>query len=223
MRRRRRGVGEVNRYYCAFDGDDKISLDTPVDAGVINYQTFWIKCEDHIEYNAILGEDDFTADYHLLYESNSLYYRIRGDYVIFENTGLNDGEWHHIVFVRNNENIDLYIDGAYFSSDDTITTGAYSSEYDTIGSRYDDTWRFTGDLDSIATYITNVPAIYSGTVPSVVKYLYGGGTPQTGGSIKKLSGLTAGYDFESSSSNFIDISGNGHNGTGVGDPQKVRY
>ena len=221
MRRRRRGAREGNRYYCAFDGDDNILLDIPVNAGVVNYYSFWIKTENQVDNNTILGENDFASLYHLLYKNNTLYYRIQ-DYVItFPNIGLNDGEWHHIVIVRNNENIDLYINATYLSSQTII--GTNDSEFDIIGSRPNNSLYFIGNLDTIAICISNVPSAYSGTVPSVVRYLYGGGTPQTGGNIKKLSGLTAGYDFESSSNNFIDISGNGHNGTGGGDPQKVRY
>ena len=224
MRRRRRGVGVIqNLQYCAFDGTAYITPATSVNAGTVNFTTFWIRATDHVDFRAILGESDYTSDYHILYRNNVLYFRIAGDYATYTTTGLNDSFWHHCVFVRNGADVDLYIDKVFHGTD-TLTTGATDTEFDIVcrTGGTSDRWEFVGDIDSIAVYNTDVPAVYVATVPAIVTRLYGGGTPQTGGDILKENGMIFGYNFEDTGVPIIDVSGNGHTGTGT-NTVKTRY
>jgi hypothetical protein len=69
---------------------------------------------------------------------------------------LNDGNWHHIVGVRNNELnvIQVFVDGIKENETSILFTGGFSGSNPVSIGYFDNSYNFTGLLDEIAVYDT---------------------------------------------------------------------
>lgn len=84
----------------------------------------------------------------------------RNMYDVVSNRSISDGNWHHVVAVRNaaDKNNYLYIDGLLESSVPTTYTGGFAStNLVSIGS-YIGTHHYVGILDELAIYDSALPA-----------------------------------------------------------------
>jgi hypothetical protein len=102
---------------------------------------------------------------------------------------INDGNWHHLVFVRSGNNAEWFVDGASRATSTNMGSLVDADAVLRIGCRSDDTNFVTGTVDECAIWSR---AITSAEVTS----LYNGGSglayPLTTSSIKTLNGLAYG-------------------------------
>ncbi|EHJ14560.1 choice-of-anchor Q domain-containing protein, partial [Crocosphaera watsonii] len=114
---------------------------------------------------------------------------------------INDGEFHHIAFVRNGNTLELYIDGVLDRTTDDTTTGNTENNHPLfVGSREGDNF-FKGEVSELRIWNTNR------TQAQIQDNLY-----------KELTGnesnLVAYYNFNDGTAN--DLTANNNNGTLIG-------
>lgn len=164
--------GNANSAYY-FDGNDKIYTNSNTDYGVTNAVTIsaWIKMDPQTTFNTplptIVSKYNNSQDrgYNLrLTDQMTLTLDGRDNSQNFQRSGtstqvLNDGKWHHVTGIVNNDLWTVYIDGNFVNSFDNnntnvnltnslkLTFGALSHSVPNGGFRY-----FKGYMDDITLY-----------------------------------------------------------------------
>ncbi|MGB6298881.1 MAG: LamG-like jellyroll fold domain-containing protein, partial [Rivularia sp. (in: cyanobacteria)] len=120
---------------------------------------------------------------------------------INSSTTINDGQFHHIAFVKNGETLSLYIDGNLEdSTTDTTTASTQNTSPLHIGKRGNNRNYFKGEVDEVRIWET------ARTEEEIRQNLY-----------SKLEGtedgLAAYYNFDELNENISDVTENGNDGT----------
>jgi hypothetical protein len=171
----------INQSYdpfsLSFDGtDDRVGFTSSIDLGTINTISLWLKNEVSQD-RIFLGEDSYLIDYHILGGYNHFIVRVGGSYNVLS-TGTVPiipiaSNWSHVVFIRNGDDVSLYINGYLSASSNTWTGGSPSSnasKFDSIGAKP------TGGTSWLGK-ISNVSAFNSALSAAQVKTLYNEGKP----------------------------------------------
>lgn len=135
-----------------FDGtDDYVALSSSIDAGMESTLSLWVKLTS-VRNRVILGEDSYSASYLIYYNPSGdlLYFRHGSVYVNWTDIDINDGEWHNLVFVRDNNNVKLYFD--LVDKGALTNTFSVNTKMDTIGAKPDITYPFDGMIDEVKLY-----------------------------------------------------------------------
>ena len=199
------------QYYLEFDGvDDKADI-TEIDLGMKNLISLWVYSE--VQDGTILGDINNTSYWTVWYRqssSDTLYYRVAGDYVSRAFMQLTGG-WHHLVLARNDTSVEYWLDntliGTLTGSGAFLTTG---TKIDTIGNKPDASWPFKGKLDEISLFKYST---YPSNISDIVSHLYGGGTPLKAGNPKSLSNLEAYWKFNEGKGIMAKDSADSHDAT----------
>ncbi len=146
----------VSQQGMSFDGiDDYVNIPGGINLGKKHTITAWVNVADfsNVSKNVVFGED--TAGYALWFQNDStLYYRSEGTHWAQFNltTPLDANKWYHISFVRDGENVTLFIDGALQSSstteNDDLIVNFIGKENNGSGTQYP----FYGKLDEVRFY-----------------------------------------------------------------------
>lgn len=129
----------------------------------------------------------------------------------FNNLVINDGNWHHVVYVLSNIatwSSTLYIDGANMTTSTNASTQDISNLVSlVVGAACDFSNKFPGSIDNVRIYNYSMTSTDVNTDKATTSV--NGSTP----------GLVAAWDFEGVvGTNVPDVSGNNHLGTLVGNP-----
>jgi lysophospholipase L1-like esterase len=121
----------------------------------------WMKTTASLPNNVMVGRDDWPVHWWVGAFGNAANFilksRVDAYVVVTGTTPINDGDWHHIVAVRDESRgkIRIYVDGLEEESADASYTGDFSSTvnlnigYLKLGESH---YRYTGLLDEIAVY-----------------------------------------------------------------------
>jgi lysophospholipase L1-like esterase len=121
----------------------------------------WMNTNASLPNNVMVGRDDWPVHWWVGAYGNAanfiLQSRIDPYVYVTGTTPINDGDWHHVVAVRDESGnkIRIYVDGLEEKSADASYTGDFSSTVNlTIGylNREESHYRYTGLLDEIAIY-----------------------------------------------------------------------
>ena len=143
----------------AVDGLDDFTISTWIKTGVSKSQQ---------EVFHALGNNSSDDELEIyLSGSSNVYVKLKDDSdTLSNNVTLTDGQWHHIVVTRIEEDICLYVDGAAKDCSDNYDDGNLSvpndnsvvigQEQDSIGGDFDDSQSFEGQLDEFKIYDTKL-------------------------------------------------------------------
>ena len=162
----------------SFDGvNDYFDLGNSIDLGTINSISIWVRNEVSQD-RTLLGEASFGSNYYILGGYSHFILRVGSKYNVLS-TGSTpiipiSGDWSHLVFVRNGDDVYLYINGSLAVSSNTWTggsPGSDSSKFDTIGSRAGGGVYWLGKIDEIGVWnsalnLAAVTEIYNSGVPN---------------------------------------------------------
>jgi len=168
---------KFDNYSLDFDGTGHISLSSSIDLGTKSTISFWIRNQVSQD-RTILGEDSYGSDYIVYGGYNNFIFRIGASYMVFT-TGSTpiipiNGDWAHLVFVRDEDNVTCYINGSSIGSSSTWTGGSPSStttKFDTIGAKSSASNFTVGKINQVSGFDYTLSQ-------SQVDYLYNSGTPQ---------------------------------------------
>jgi hypothetical protein len=162
------GVINKSLDLSATDVSDWISVPTSVLDGIDDFSiAVWFKTsvtKTQQEILHALGRDTRDDELEIfLKESNSVYIKVRDDSeVLTSNIELTDGNWHHLVVTRVDEDVCLYIDGASQECDDGVNDGELSvnhanaivigQEQDSFGGNFSSEQSFVGQLDEFKIF-----------------------------------------------------------------------
>ena len=199
-----------NNWYLEFDGSsDYVSISSmQVNTFTVS---FYIKVVSGTSEKAILGGSNSRIAYRDNVTKN-FEIRLSGTNYNTTYNQIVNADWHHIVFTRSGTTLKYYYDTTLI---DTITVNTNDLEFKDIGKYLTGRYMY-GNLDEIAIYNRELTTAEIAT-------LYGGGTPQTCGDMRKISGLVAGWRFEEGTGTLAkDVLGS-NNGTLVGPPEWKQY
>ena len=169
------------------------------------------------------GDDELEI---FLKNNNTVYIKVRDNsHDLTSNIITTDGNWHHLVVTRVNENVCLFIDGVKQACADGVNSGVLSisnssaitigQEQDSYGGSFSTSQNFVGQLDEFKIYSsrlsdTEINNLYQNE-------LAGNNIDGSVRQIESCSTLIAEYQFEKNSwngtpSEVIDESGNGYHG-----------
>jgi len=190
------GNGNATNHGCAYEAtgildsgiemdglNDYVSLSQVSGAKAISY---WIKTSSSSDINQYcncnLGSDSLNNGefYSIIVRQNHATVSIRntllcvfvGGTILYSDSAINDGNWHHIVHTISGTTHYLYVDGTLNDS------AAIGAAYDfgtaagdiTIGKIYPASTGFLGIIDEFSIFTANLTA-------DNVTYLYNGGSP----------------------------------------------
>lgn len=132
---------------------------------------------------------------------------------------INDGQWHHLVAVRNLDKLLLYVDGQADTDNETrlkeklinSPTGLSRPSLTAIGNRGTDTEWYKGQVDEVRLVNRVLTA-----QEVAVRYNGGAGQP-----VANETGLQLGFSFNEASGNALDVSSNAYSGTLKGGVTRV--
>ena len=167
-----------SRYALDFDGtNDRVGLTSSIDLGTINSISVWVRNEVSQD-RTLLGEASFGSNYHLLGGYSHFILRVGSKYNVLS-TGLTPiipiaSNWSHLVFVRNGDDVSLYINGSLAVSSNTWaggSPGTDSSKFDTIGSRAGGGVYWLGKISNVSAFnlelsAAQVTELYNQAKPS---------------------------------------------------------
>jgi hypothetical protein len=162
------GGGFVNEYSMTFDGaSDFVTLGNPTSLRLTAdiSVSCWMKFTDSGATRYALS----MGDQYGLYTSGGTirgFARIGGSFTALSSVGtFNDGNWHHVMYVKNATNMLLYIDGSLNASNTSGGINTSSTLDQRIGSRYTNANYYDGNIDSVAIWnsdqSSNINSIYS--------------------------------------------------------------
>ena len=162
-----------NQYSMLFDGvDEYFTMGNPASLRLTADFSIscWMKFTDSgaTKYALSMGDQ-----YGIYTSSGTIrgFARIGGAFISLTSVGtFNDGNWHHVMYVKNATNMLLYIDGSLNASNTSGGTNTASTLDQRIGARYTNANYYIGLLDSVAIWNTdqssNVSTIYNGGAPA---------------------------------------------------------
>jgi hypothetical protein len=108
----------VNKSALSFDGVNdyvKVNRTDLLDVGTSDFTLeAWIKTTMQTDWGVIIGKEAGGANpgYHLSISNGYIEIYASGDYIIDDTTPVNDGQLHHVVATRNENNtLKIYVDG----------------------------------------------------------------------------------------------------------------
>lgn len=203
------GMWDTNA--LSLDGtNDYVDLVTNPDLRITSDLTIsaWIKCANSNQantYNHIFASYDASGynGYAIAITRGQLlaFYTDTGGWTISTND-VCDGKWHFVSTVLDGSTVYYYVDGVTSNSDTTNTPSA-STAKQTIGSRYDGTYNFGGQIDGLKIYdraLTQeeILADYNSFLEAkfVDNNVYGDGTNSDWNAIKINSDLNYSFNKE---------------------------
>lgn len=157
-----------NQYSMSFDGvDEYFTMGNP--ASLRLTADFSISCWMKFTDSGVTRYALSMGDQYGIYTSGGKiigFARIGGAFRSLTSVGnFNDGNWHHVMYVKNATNMLLYIDGSLNASNTSGGTNTASTLDQRIGARYTNANYYIGLLDSVAIWNTdqsiNINSIYS--------------------------------------------------------------
>jgi ureidoglycolate hydrolase len=102
--------------------------------------------------------------------------RIGGAFTSLTSVGtFNDGNWHHVMYVKNSTNMLLYIDGSLNASNTSGGTNTASALDQRIGARYTNANYYEGSLDELYIFDSdqsaNISTIFNNGIPQDISSL----------------------------------------------------
>ena len=143
----------------AIDNLDDFTISTWIKTGVSKSQQ---------EVFHALGNNSSDDELEIyLSNSSNVYVKLKDESdTLSNNITLTDGQWHHLVLTRIDEDICLYVDGDFKDCSGDYDDGALSvpndnsviigQEQDSIGGDFDDSQSFEGQLDEFKIYDTKL-------------------------------------------------------------------
>jgi hypothetical protein len=151
-----------------FDGvDDYVELSNGIlDPNQDFTVSTFVRVKDASSYKTIISNSTYTGSLQIRIENNNQVRIIdsyQADVSTFSNFTASVNTWYGIVVSRSSDVYRLYVDGEFKSS--FSSSNVYSTQPKTIGTNYNNTERFNGD-------ISNVSAYNRALSPSEIKHLY---------------------------------------------------
>ena len=151
-----------------FDGvDDYVELSNGIlDPNQDFTVSTFVRVKDASSYKTIISNSTYTGSLQIRIENNNQVRIIdsyQADVSTFSNFTASINTWYGIVVNRSSDVYRLYVDGEFKSS--FSSSNVYSTQPKTIGTNYNNTERFNGD-------ISNVSAYNRALSPSEIKQLY---------------------------------------------------
>ncbi len=161
------GTGD---YYCSDPDDDgACEDDDDLDMGTSDFTIeAWVKTSSSAQHNGIVSKWSGSGtqnSYRLVMRDEASFGGAAGrlSFVIYDDGGagdyvyttktVNDGNWHHVVATRDDNNMYIYIDGALSNAnDDTSSVDLANTTQLSIGYGYSSGWPFTGQIDDVKIY-----------------------------------------------------------------------
>ncbi|NQY10251.1 MAG: T9SS type A sorting domain-containing protein [Flavobacteriales bacterium] len=137
---------------------------------------------------------------------NKVVFNIYGtDSQTFSDTEINDDKWHHIVGVRTDGKVELYVDGVLeMDSEFSLASLTLSASTDIAIGNYAGDFHFNGQIDDVRFWNTSRTVVQ---IAADMNSCITGSQPN----------LVAAYNFnEGTGTELMDLSGNGHNSTLIG-------
>jgi len=162
-----------NRFSFQFDGTDEyVTLGNSSTFNITGNQSIscWIKFTD----NGVTRYAVNIKDIYGIYTNGGKIFgtsRISGTFKsVGSISNYNDGQWHHVLFVKNATNQLLYLDGSLENSTTDGGTSLGTSLDARLGNRYTNTNYYEGLMDEVAVWdsdqSTNISIIYNSGVPN---------------------------------------------------------
>ena len=205
----------INEYSMIFDGiDEYITLGNSSNLNVTGDQSVscWIKFNSNTGTSYVINVKDIFG----VYTSGGRiqgFSRINGNFNNLPSSGTtyNDNQWHHVVFLKDANDLTLYIDGAFES--ELLTAGGTSlgtTNDARLGNRYTNASHYTGTSDEIAIFDYKL-------TPSQIAEIYNNGTPTDISSLNPLGYWRMGDNatWNGSVWTLIDQGSGGNDGTSV--------
>ena len=171
----------INQSYdpfsLSFDGtDDRVGFTSSIDLGTTNTISLWLRNEVSQD-RIFLGEDSYSGDYHILGGYNHFIVRVGGSYNVLSTGSVPiipiASNWSHVVFIRNGDDVSLYINGYLSASSNTWNGGSPSSnvsKFDSIGAKPTGGTSWLGKISNVSTFNSELSA-------AQVQTLYNEGKP----------------------------------------------
>jgi len=135
------------------------------------YGTFYSSCDETNTYKGLLIDHNGTTDIGITFSDNASEERFAGS-----TSNLNDGNWHHLAFVRAGTNCYIYQDGVRLSSNTITKVVTSSGKAIRFGRRYTTTnptvANYIGDIDE---FRFSTVARWTGATYEVPTAEYGSG------------------------------------------------
>ena len=167
-----------SRYALSFDGtDDRVGFTSSIDLGTINTISLWLRNEVSQD-RIFLGEDSYAGDYHILGGYNHFILRVGGSFNVLSTGSVPiipiASNWSHVVFIRNGDEVSLYINGYLSASSSTWSGGSPGSnvsKFDSIGAKPTGGTSWLGKISNASVWNTELSAaqvteIYNNGLPS---------------------------------------------------------
>jgi len=186
-----------------FDGsDDYVTISSALSTTTNFTVSAWVKTNNASGWDDIMAGD--CGD--MIFSLSSGVLKFGGQcnepWAVITGSNVADGNWHHVVGWFNGTTAKIYLDGAEDASD--TKSGAFNKTGQTIGDADSGSENFNGSIDDVRVYD------YART-PAQIAWEY-----NRGGPVGHWSMDSVGYAANSSST-IYDASGNGYNGTYVGE------
>ena len=167
----------ANTKSLSFDGvDDNLYIPTSLNLGTNSTISMWIKRGRTSAIEVMLGATSYTSFYYLfeIGPANQLYFRINTAYLTFQSAAISSimsdtVNWINICFVRSGNSVELFLNGNSMQ----VLTGVGSvidTRFDRIGSWYNYTYAFLGNIDEVSAYnraVTPAEIVTLSTAPTV--------------------------------------------------------
>jgi hypothetical protein len=192
-----------------FDGiDDFVTMGNPINLRLTADLSIscWMKFTDSGATRYALS----MGDQYGLYTSGGTirgFARIGGAFTALSSVGtFNDGNWHHVMYVKNATNMLLYIDGSLNASNTSGGINTSSTLDQRIGSRYTNANYYDGSIDEVY--------IWDNDQSVNISTIYGNGVPTDLSSLNPLGHWRFGEtDIFSTTWTFVDQGSGGNDGT----------
>ena len=170
---------KVSNYSFDFDGiDDKIELGNPTDLQITGAFSFscWVNTTS-TNYEGIYfkGNSVSLSDIYIRRQNNGTvrFFINNVSKNVTSSTTVNDGNWHHIMFVYvPSTSMTIYIDGSQDAQNTTSIPSAINNNYGNISIGAGGVQFFNGKIDEASIFNTdqsaNVSSIYNGGEPTTL-------------------------------------------------------
>jgi len=158
---------KLSNYSLNFDGSGGvITFPTSVDLGLNSSISYWT---NFTSPNVFIGENSYGSDYMVYSDGVNTYFRIKNAFVTFSGVAPATGQWHHIVFLRTGNDVEMYLNNVSQGTQTNASFGAYTTKFDAIGGK-------PNGANDIVGNITEVSAFDYVLSASQVTDLYGTGS-----------------------------------------------
>ena len=126
---------KVDNYSLSFDGSGEvITLSSSVDLGVNSSISYWVNIAVG-GANVFIGESSYGSGYLVYQDGSNTYFRIGNYYSTFAGVTPAAEQWHHIVFLRTGNDVEMYLNNVSQGTQTNASWGSTTTKFNAIGGK----------------------------------------------------------------------------------------